>query len=476
MEGRMSKARKKILFNAFHMCSPSQSWAGMWTHARDQGRRYNTLAYYVELAKAAERGLFDSIFFADSIGLMDKYGGDPAEAIRAGAMAPMNDPTLAIPAMALVTSNLGFGVTINLTYEHPFIMARRLSTLDHLTGGRIGWNIVAGFVESGARATGLERLRPHDERYDLADEYMDVVYKLLEGSWEDDAAVRDVEARVFARPGHVHRIDHEGANFRVSAVHMCEPSPQRTPVLYQAGASTRGRAFAARHAECVFLTSFTKEMVRNHVVDIRRRAADAGRDPADIAVIVGSTVIVAQTDKRAAEKYEEVRSHLDVRGSLSVFSALAGIDFSQYDPDDPIEYMKNDANQSFLERVTILSKGRRWRIRDLTAFQPDSPTAGVFLVGSAAGVAEQMIEWVEETGIDGFNFVRTVEPDGLRSIVDLLVPELQQRGAYKERYGEGTLRNKLFGRGDRLSDAHPGVRAARAAMRATPPLRPRECS
>ena len=285
----MNKARKKILLNAFHMCSPSQSWAGMWTHARDQGRRYNTIEYYVELAQLAERGLFDSIFFADSIGLMDKYGGDPAEAIRSGAMAPMNDPTLVIPAMALVTSNLGFGVTINLTYEHPFIMARRLSTLDHLTAGRIGWNIVAGFVDSGARATGLDRLRPHDERYDMADEYMDIVYKLWEGSWEDDATVRDAEARIFARPDHVHRIDHEGPNFRMSAVHMCEPSPQRTPVLYQAGASTRGRAFAARHAECVFLTSFTKEMVRNHAADIRKRAADVGRDPADIAIIVGST-------------------------------------------------------------------------------------------------------------------------------------------------------------------------------------------
>ena len=155
----MGKQQKKLLLNAFHMCSPSQQWAGMWTHERDQGLNYHSLDYYVELARTAERGLLDGIFFADSIGLMDKYGGDSAEAIRAGAMAPMNDPTLAISAMALVTEHLGFGVTANLTFEHPFIMARRFSTLDHLTKGRIGWNIVAGFVDSGARAIGEDRLR-----------------------------------------------------------------------------------------------------------------------------------------------------------------------------------------------------------------------------------------------------------------------------------------------------------------------------
>lgn len=457
-------ARKKILLNAFHMCTPSQSWAGMWTHPDDKCLGYTTPDYYVELAQTAERGLFDSVFFADSIGLMDKYGGDPMEAIRAGAMAPMNDPTLAVPIMAMATKHLGFGVTVNLTYDHPFIMARRLSTLDHLTGGRFGWNIVAGFVDSGARAIGLDRMRAHDERYDMADEYMEVVYKLWEGSWDDDAVVRDKANRIYARKDKVRRIDHTGANFKVSAVHMCEPSPQRTPVLYQAGASTRGRVFAGRHAECVFITSFTKEMVKNHVADIRRQAVLQGRAAGDVAAIVGSTVITAKTDAEAQRKYEDVKTYLDVKGSLCVFAALAGVDFSKYDPDDPIEYLKTDANQSFLERATVLSKGRKWRIRDLTAFHPDSPTAGVFLVGSPKTIADAMIEWVEETGIDGFNLVRTVEPDGLASVVDLVVPELQKRGAYKKEYAQGTLRNKLFGRGDRLTDAHPGVRAARASM------------
>ena len=468
----MSAARKKLLLNAFHMCSPSQSWAGMWTHERDQCTGYTSIDYYVDLAKLAERGLFDSIFFADSIGLMDKYGGDPAEAIRAGAMAPMNDPTLVIPAMAQATQHLGFGVTANLTYEHPFLMARRMSTLDHLTKGRIGWNIVAGFVESGARAIGLDRLRAHDERYDMADEYMEIAYKLWEASWDDDAVLRDAHKRIYAQPNHVRRIDHEGAFFRMSGVHMCEPSPQRTPVLYQAGASTRGRAFAARHAECVFLTTSEAPMVRAHVADIRRQAEANGRRGDDIAVIVAATIITGKTTREAQEKYEDIRGHLDVAGSLSVFSALAGVDFSKYDPDDPIEYMKTDANQSFLERVTILTKGRKMRIKDLTAFHPDSPTSGVFLIGSAEEVARQLVDFADETGIDGFNLIRTVEPGGLQAVVDLVVPELQTMGAYKTSYGSGALRNKLFGRGDRLSATHPGLRLAKAYAQEHPPLRP----
>ncbi len=456
---------KKLMLNAFHMCTPSQSWAGMWTHPEDKGVNYTSLQYYVDLAKVCERGLFDSIFFADSIGLMDKYGGGPSEALRAGAMAPMNDPTLTIPTMAYATEHLGFGVTANLSYEHPFIMARRMSTLDHLTNGRIGWNIVAGFVNSGALATGRAAIRDHDERYDLAEEYMQVVYKYWEQCWEDDAVVRDRTRRIYADPSKVHPVTHKGAHFTSQGVHMCEPSPQRTPVLYQAGTSARGRSFAAQHAECVFLTGSTKKMIRDHASDIRARAVSAGRSADDVAIIAGCTIIVARTDAEAQERYEDIRGHLDVGGSLSIFSALAGIDFSKYNPDDPIEYIRSNATQSFIERMTVLAQGKKWRVRDLTAFHQDSPTAGVFLVGSPSTIADEMQSWVDETGLDGFNIYRTPEPAGLERVVDLLVPELQSRGVYKTEYTPGSLRNKIFGKGDRLGATHPAtaVSPARAA-------------
>ena len=460
--------RKQIKLSHFHMSTPSQSWAGMWTHPDDRGRHYTDLQYYVDMAQIAERGLFDAVFFADSIGLMDKFGGDARESIRAGAMCPMNDPTFAIPAMAYATRHVGFGVTVNLTYEHPFMLARRMSTLDHLTKGRIGWNIVAGFVNSGARAMGFDAIREHDERYDLADEFMEVVYKYWEQCWDDDAMVRDPARRIYADPEKVHPIAHDGRFFRSHGVHMCEPSPQRTPVLFQAGASTRGRVFAARHAECVFLTGYSKDIIRSRVADIRARAAEFGRAPDDIAVIAGCTVVVAPTEAEARDRYEELRGHLDVGGSLAVFSALAGIDFAQYDPDDPIEYIRSNANLSFLERITVLAKGQKWRVRDLTAFRAGAPTAGIFAVGSPSSVADQLLPWIEETGLDGFNFYRVAEPAGLAAIVDLLVPELQSRGVYKTEYAEGTLRHKLFGKGDRLGATHPakggGQRQAVAAV------------
>jgi FMN-dependent oxidoreductase (nitrilotriacetate monooxygenase family) len=397
---------------------------------------------------------------------MDTFGGDSREAIRAGAMCPMNDPTYVIPTMAYATEHLGFGVTVNLTYDHPFMLARRMSTLDHLTKGRIGWNIVAGFVNSGARAIGMESVREHDERYDLAEDYMAVIYKYWEHCWEDDAMLRDPARRIYADPSKVHPVAHTGPYFRSHGVHMCEPSPQRTPVLFQAGTSTRGRAFAARHGECVFLTGCTKDMIRSHVSDIRARAAAFGRAAEDVAVIAGCTVVVAPTEAEARDRCDELRRHLDVGGSLSIYSALAGIDFSKFDPDDPIEYIRSSASQSFIERITVLAKGRKWRVRDLTAFQQESPTASVFVVGSPSSVADQLQSWVDETGLDGFNIYRTVEPAGLKSVVDLLVPELQSRGIYKTGYAPGTLRNKLFGKGDRLGATHPARAEAQRSVAA----------
>ena len=172
---------------------------------------------------------------------------------------------LVVPVIAAVTKHIGFGVTSNPTYEPPYLFARRASTLDHLTGGRFGWNIVTGYLDSAARGMGLAAQPDHDGRYDVADEYMDVVYKLWEGSWEDDAVVRDRSSGIFTRPEKVHRILHEGAHYRVDAVHLSEPSPQRTPLLFQAGASTKGRDFAARHAECVFLAAPTKQVIAPRV-------------------------------------------------------------------------------------------------------------------------------------------------------------------------------------------------------------------
>src|SRR5437763_671349 len=276
-QSKGTRMPKQIRVNAFDMNCVAHQSPGLWAHPRDRADRYNTLDYWVELAGILERGKFDALFLADVLGVYDVYRGSSDAAIANAVQVPVNDPLLLIPAMAYATRDLGFGVTCAVSYEHPYTLARRFSTLDHLTSGRIGWNIVTGYLNSAAKGMGLARQPEHDTRYEIAEEYMEVVYKLWEGSWEDGAVLRDQARRIFARPDKVHRNRHDGTYFPIEAIHLCEPSPQRTPLLYQAGASSRGRQFAATHAECVFVNGPSKQVIKPIVADIRRQAEAAGR-------------------------------------------------------------------------------------------------------------------------------------------------------------------------------------------------------
>ena len=293
---------------------------------------------------------------------------------------------------------------------------------------------------------------------------MEVMYKLWEGSWEDDAVVRDRKQRLYTRPEKVHRVVHAGDNYRVDAIHLCEPSPQRTPVLYQAGASTKGRQFAARHAECVFLLGPSKQVVAPRVADIRRLAALEGRNPRNILIFALMTLIVGRTEREAKEKFEEYRRHISHAGALTLFSGWTGIDFSQYNLDDPIRYIKNDAINSAVEAFTVADPNRVWTVRELAEFVGIGGM-GPILVGSAEHIADELESWVEATDLDGFNLAYAVTPETFSDIVELVVPELQRRGRFKTAYPEGTLREKLFGRGwARLPDEHPGARYRHRAL------------
>src|SRR5262252_2739881 len=285
---------KEIRLNAFAMNCVAHQSPGLWTHPRDRTAEYNRLPYLLDLARILERGRFDGLFLADVLGVYDVYGNSPDAALRHATQTPANEPLMLIPAMAAVTKHLGFGVTSNLSFEPPYTFARRMTTLDHLTDGRIGWNVVTGYLDSAAKGAGRARQTAHDERYDTAEEYMEVVYKLWEQSWEDDAAVRDRAAGVFADPGKVHRVIHHGVHYDVDAIHLCEPSPQRTPVIYQAGTSPKGREFAARHAECVFVSGPSANVIAPRVAGIRRLAVENGRGGEDIQFFSMMTVILGE--------------------------------------------------------------------------------------------------------------------------------------------------------------------------------------
>jgi FMN-dependent oxidoreductase (nitrilotriacetate monooxygenase family) len=457
---------RQIRLNAFDMNCVGHIQHGMWSHPRDRSTEYNTLGYWQDLAQTAERGLFDGIFLADITGVYDVYKDSPAPSIVNSVQLPVNDPMLLVSAMAAVTKHIGFGVTSNLTYEPPYLFARRASTLDHLTGGRFGWNIVTGYLDSAARGMGLAAQAEHDSRYDVADEYMDVVYKLWEASWEDDAVLRDRANRVFADPAKIHRVRHFGRHYQLDAIHLSEPSPQRTPVLYQAGSSTRGREFAARHAECVFVNGPDKTSIRLLVNDIRSRAAAHGRDPGDIAIFLGRTAVVGRWRREAEEKYRDYHRHTSIEGALAHFSSTTGIDLSRYELDEPIRHEKNNAANSAVESITTLSR-EPWTLRRIIG-QMGLGGRTAPIIGSAEEVADELIGWVEDTGIDGFNLSRIVTPETLDDFVNLVVPILQSRGVYKREYATGTLREKLFGHA-RLADTHPGAAHRRLTEHAQRP-------
>ena len=228
----MSVIAKEVLLNAFNMNCVGHIHHGMWTHPQDRSTEFNQLSYWTELAQLLERGLFDGLFIADILGVYDVYQQNITLTARESIQLPVNDPLLLVSAMAGVTQHLGFGITANLSYEAPYPFARRLSTLDHLTQGRIGWNIVTGYLDSAARAMGLNEQIGHDRRYDQADEFLDVAYQLWEGSWEDDAVLADRQRRIYADAQKIHKVTHCGEFYQVEGYHLSSPSPQRTPLLF----------------------------------------------------------------------------------------------------------------------------------------------------------------------------------------------------------------------------------------------------
>jgi long-chain alkane monooxygenase len=436
-------------------CVAHQS-PGLWRHPRDRSREYWRLDGWIELAKTLERGLFDGLFLADVLGVYDVFGGGPEAALRHATQTPVNDPLLLVPAMAAATRNLGFGVTVTLSYEPPFPFARRMSTLDHLTEGRIGWNVVTGYLDSAAKGMGQSGQRAHDDRYAVAEDYMEVVYKLWEGSWADNAVVADAKKGVFTRPDRVRKVRHDGPHYQLDALHLSEPSPQRTPVLYQAGTSPAGRAFAARHAECVFMSGPSKKVIAPRVAAIRELAASAGRDPKGILMFAMMTVIVAPTDEEAKAKLADYRRYVDAEGALTLMSGWTGVDFSEFDPDQIVEHVDREAGRTALENITRADPDRRWTVREV-AEHVSIGGIGPVIVGSPATVADQLEGWIEDTDLDGFNLAFVVRPETFVDVVDLLVPELQRRGRYKAAYEQGTLREKLFGNA-RLGPEHPAAR------------------
>lgn len=447
---------KEIILNAFCCNSMGNICSGQWRHPRDTTINYKKMDYWLDFARLLERGLFDALFIADGLGVSDSYRGSAATSIRQGGTGfPKNDPLQVVPAMATVTEHLGFGITCAVPAEQPFPFARRMTTLDHLTDGRAGWNIVTSYHESAARNLGVTKTMGHDERYDQADEYMEVCYKLWEGSWQDDARSTAERGDVFADPSKVHYIDHKGKYYDVPGCFVCEPSPQRTPLLFQAGASKRGSEFGAKHAEIIFTGAPTAQKLRGFVSKMRDAVRHAGRDGYDIKILNVACVIVAETDGAAQDLYNDYLPYADYEAALAQLSGYMGMDLSIFPMDEPISHFESNAMQTIVESFGKDSD-RTWTVRELAKHFAFG-SAGPMFIGSPATVADAMLEWIETSDTDGFNVSYVVHPENLTAVVDLLVPELQRRGAFKTAYRPGTLREKLFATGAHLPSEHAGA-------------------
>lgn len=440
---------KEIRLNALEQSNPSFQAFGLWAHPRDKAVDYTSLRYWADFALLLERGLFDNLFIADVYGFPDVYRGNADGALRNGSQAPCLDPAVLLPGMAMVTENLSFTMTGSATYERPYQFARRISTLDHLLGGRLGWNIVTSYLSSGARAMGLDGLIPHDRRYDMADEFLHGVYRLWEESWGEGALRKDKEGRIYAEPSEIRRIDLDGEFHRFSAIHAVEPSPQRTPVLFQAGGSDRGRRFAATHAEGIYLNGTTTEIVRNKIAAMTKELAQVGRPRDSVKFFAGVSVFVDETEALARARYNDYLRYSSFEGLISTMSGIMGIDLSRYPVDKPIEYEENDANRSALEMFT---RGNSWTVRQVLEEKALCGT-NMAIVGSPTQVADELINWMDETDLDGFNIARIVAHETYENFIDLVVPVLQERGRYKTEYAPGTFRQKLLGI-DRIPDTH----------------------
>ncbi len=431
--------KRQIHLNAFMLFCAAPITRLSWVYPKDKIRhQWYEMPYWEEIAATLEEGAFDAMFLADNIG---GYGNSP-ENIRYGNHFPLLDPTVLAARLAGKTEHLGFVVTMSTTFVPPYMLARTMQTLDHVTEGRIAWNIVTSSNPHEGYNAGIP-LPAHDERYERAHEYMDVVYQLWD-SFAPGAMVMDHDNRMLNDPSKVQRINFEG-KWHSSTGPLCVmPGPQGRPVLAQAGASEAGLTFAATHAEMVFAPAGTNEQRRNVIAEIRKRASDAGRDPYSIKMVFTHGPIVADTTEAAKVIQAEVLARPGYEADVAALRSPAGFDITKLPPETRLS--------EILDQVT----GIRGPFEQ--AVQDDDPTIADFakrfrnmaaddrFVGTPSDVADQIETLIDFTDADGIQFAPTYyAPDCFRSIVDQLVPELQRRGRVRTKYEGKTLRENLLG-------------------------------
>ncbi|ROQ39714.1 FMN-dependent oxidoreductase (nitrilotriacetate monooxygenase family) [Frondihabitans sp. PhB188] len=429
----------KKLHLAWFLNFSSPSWLGPFDGTN--GEDWIDGDFYVDIVRAMERAKFDYVMFEDSLMVSDVHGGSMATDLKYNMYAPKQDPLPLMAKLGEHTDRIGLVATASTSFYPPFILARLYATLDNLTHGRIGWNVVTSSEDLAAQNFGLDELYEHDQRYEMADEYVGVVKKLWD-SWDEGALVRDRETGVFADHTKVHPIHHEGAFFKVRGPLNAMPGPQRQPALCQAGGSPRGRAFAAKHANTIICSATGVAEMKQYRDDIRQKAVTAGRNPDDIKVLYVVTPVLDETDELAQAKAARraVPSDAGLELALAHLSALTNVDFTQFALDEVPPAITTNGHRTTLE--AFLKKGKPdATLRELASMPSLN---AVPFVGSPATVARQMEEVMEEVGGDGFLFSGALSRQSVAEIVDGLVPEMQRRGLARTEYEFGTFKENLL--------------------------------
>jgi FMN-dependent oxidoreductase (nitrilotriacetate monooxygenase family) len=391
----------------------------------------------VSLAKKLEAAKFDAFFMADHLAVLNM----PMEALKRSATVTSFDPLTLLPAIAMVTNHLGLIATASTTFESPYLIARRFASLDHISDGRAGWNIVTTSNPDAAKNFGMDDQMPHAQRYARAREFFDIVTGLWD-SWADDAFVRDVEKGIFFDPNRLHILDYEGDYLKVRGPLNIARPIQGWPLIVQAGASDAGRQLAAETAEMVFSSARNIPDAQEYFQDIKSRAENAGRNPEHLKILPGALVIVGETESEAREKRDLLDSLVHYDSGIASLSIALGHDASKFDPDAPLPNVpETEASKSGQARVKGLAQAENLTVRQLAG--RFGGYAGNAFVGTPKSIADQMEAWIDEEASDGFNIMMPYLPMGLDDVCEKVVPELQRRGRFRTEYSGRTLRENL---------------------------------
>ena len=444
--------RPRLLLSAFAMNTTSHILGGQWRHPEAQQHRFNELSLWTDLARTLEDAKFDALFLADVVGLYGNHGGGWESHVDRGLQVPSNDPVVLQSALAATTEHLGLALTSSVVQSHPFQFARQLSTLDHLSNGRVAWNIVTSVLENTFRNFGSDGLVEHDARYDWADEYLEVCYKLWEGSWDEGALLQDTATGRHADASRVHKINHTGPRYSVEGPHLVAPSPQRTPLLFQAGSSGRGQHFAAANAEAAFLFAPNVEYARKTTTSVRALARTLGRRDEDIKFFAGLSFVVGSTEAEVKAKQADYDDYLDLDMIVAHIGGGIGVDLGGLPLDTTIGDLRTDGARGVLEAVFASVPGGNPTIADLARYRAYNQQ----IAGTPEQIVDQLETW-QDAGIDGINIINQIIPGSYRDFIDGVLPELRRRGLAQTEYRPGTLREKLFGEGPLLPDRHPAA-------------------